>query len=68
MLSPKTVRSKLTSGLLGEQYVGIEPGGADANLADGDVVYAPSRPWCLENLIGQFLFQQSGRDGRGRGK
>lgn len=48
----------LTSGLLGEQYVGIEPGGAEANLASGDLVTHTQSAVVLENLIGQFLFNQ----------
>ncbi|TSE22428.1 outer membrane lipid asymmetry maintenance protein MlaD [Tepidimonas aquatica] len=57
----------LTSGLLGEQYVGIEPGGADANLADGDVVTRTQSALVLENLIGQFLFNKAAEMG-GEGK
>ncbi|MEW5887378.1 MAG: outer membrane lipid asymmetry maintenance protein MlaD [Pseudomonadota bacterium] len=56
----------LTSGLLGEQYVGIVPGGADENLADGATVTLTQSAIVLENLIGQFLFNRaadSGADG-----
>jgi phospholipid/cholesterol/gamma-HCH transport system substrate-binding protein len=53
----------LTSGLLGEQYVGIEPGGADANLAEGDVVTQTQSAVVLENLIGQFLFNKAAEAG-----
>lgn len=49
----------LTSGLLGEQYIGVEPGGADENLADGDVVTRTQSAVVLENLIGQFLFNKA---------
>lgn len=49
----------LTSGLLGEQYVGIDPGGADENLAEGDVVTLTQSAVVLENLIGQFLFNRA---------
>ena len=45
----------LTSGLLGDQYVGIEPGGDDKNLAAGDTVAQTQSAVVLENLIGQFL-------------
>ncbi len=48
----------LTSGLLGDQYVGIEPGGADGNLAPGTVVTRTQSAIVLENLIGQFLFSR----------
>ena len=46
----------LTSGLLGEQYVGIEPGGDERNLAQGDLVKQTQSAVVLENLIGQFLY------------
>ncbi|MGQ9723928.1 MAG: outer membrane lipid asymmetry maintenance protein MlaD [Tepidimonas sp.] len=53
----------LTSGLLGEQYIGIEPGGADANLAEGDIVTQTQSAVVLENLIGQFLFNKAAEAG-----
>lgn len=53
----------LTSGLLGEQYVGIEPGGSDQNLAAGDVVTLTQSAVVLENLIGQFLFNRAAEAG-----
>ncbi|QEA11829.1 MULTISPECIES: outer membrane lipid asymmetry maintenance protein MlaD [Comamonas] len=46
----------LTSGLLGDQYIGIEPGADEQNLADGDTVTATQSAVVLENLIGQFLY------------
>ena len=49
----------LTSGLLGEQYVGIEPGGDPENLADGALVTQTQSALVLENLIGQFLFNRA---------
>ncbi len=49
----------LTSGLLGEQYIGVEPGGDETNLADGDVIKQTQSAVVLENLIGQFLFNQA---------
>lgn len=49
----------LTSGLLGEQYVGIEPGYEDTNLVAGDVITSTQSAIVLENLIGQFLFNQA---------
>ncbi len=53
----------LTSGLLGEQYVGIEPGGDEKNLAAGDVVTNTQSAIVLENLIGQFLFNKAAESG-----
>jgi phospholipid/cholesterol/gamma-HCH transport system substrate-binding protein len=49
----------LTSGLLGEQYVGLEPGGADAYLKDGDKLTVTQSAVVLEKLIGQFLFSKA---------
>jgi phospholipid/cholesterol/gamma-HCH transport system substrate-binding protein len=53
---PKDSAAKiLTAGLLGDQYIGLEPGGDDANLAAGDVLPQTQSAVVLENLIGQFL-------------
>ena len=49
----------LTSGLLGEQYIGIEAGADEKNLADGDTVTATQSAVVLENLIGQFLYNKA---------
>ncbi|MCL4185148.1 MAG: outer membrane lipid asymmetry maintenance protein MlaD [Burkholderiaceae bacterium] len=46
----------LTSGLLGEQYIGIEPGGDTEMLAAGDRITMTQSAVVLENLIGQFLY------------
>mgnify|MGYP003584195094 FL=1 len=46
----------LTSGLLGEQYIGVEAGAAEDNLAAGDNVTSTQSAVVLENLISQFLF------------
>lgn len=45
----------LTAGLLGDQYVGIEPGGADADLTPGANIAQTQSAVVLENLIGQFF-------------
>ena len=50
----------LTSGLLGEQYIGIEAGADDKNLADGDVLTSTQSAVVLENLIGQFMYNKAG--------
>jgi phospholipid/cholesterol/gamma-HCH transport system substrate-binding protein len=56
--------SILTSGLLGEQYVGLQPGfsieGIE-NMAQGDYIEDTKSALVLEDLIGQFLFS-SGDD------
>ena len=53
---PKDTAAKiLTSGLLGDQYIGLEPGGDEKNLAPGDTLAQTQSAVVLENLIGQFL-------------
>ncbi len=49
----------LTSGLLGEQYLGIEPGADDKTLAAGDTISSTQSAVVLENLISQFLFSKA---------
>ena len=49
----------LTSGLLGEQYIGIEAGADTANLAAGDTIGATQSAVVLENLISQFLYSKA---------
>lgn len=49
----------LTSGLLGEQYVGIEAGADEKNLAQGDTITTTQSAVVLENLIGQFLYNKA---------
>ena len=49
----------LTSGLLGEQYIGLEPGGDTVNLAAGDRIKMTQSAIVLENLISQFLFSKA---------
>ncbi|MGR9107314.1 MAG: outer membrane lipid asymmetry maintenance protein MlaD [Gammaproteobacteria bacterium] len=48
-----------TSGLLGEQYIGLEPGGEEEYLADGDEFEFTQSALVLEELIGQFLFSKA---------
>jgi phospholipid/cholesterol/gamma-HCH transport system substrate-binding protein len=55
----------LTSGLLGEQYIGIVAGGAETDLAAGDVVRQTQSAIVLENLIGQFLFSKAAEGSSG---
>ena len=49
----------LTSGLLGEQYIGIEAGAAETNLVAGDAIGATQSAVVLENLISQFLYSKA---------
>jgi phospholipid/cholesterol/gamma-HCH transport system substrate-binding protein len=53
----------LTSGLLGDQYVGLEAGGADQNLKAGDRIRMTQSAVVLENLIGQFLYSKAAEPG-----
>ena len=53
----------LTSGLLGEQYVGIEAGADDKPLAAGDNLSSTQSAVVLENLIGQFLYGKAAEGG-----
>ena len=53
---PKDSSAKiLTSGLLGEQYIGLEPGADEKNLTGGDMIKQTQSAVVLENLIGQFI-------------
>lgn len=54
-----TSASILTSGLLGEVYVGLEAGGDDKKLAQGDRISITQSAVVLERLIGQFLFSKA---------
>jgi len=49
----------LTSGLLGEQYLGLEPGADEKTLAPGDTISSTQSAVVLENLISQFLFSKA---------
>jgi phospholipid/cholesterol/gamma-HCH transport system substrate-binding protein len=49
----------LTSGLLGDQYVGIEPGAEEKPFAPGDTIKQTQSAVVLESLIGQFLFNKA---------
>ncbi len=51
-----------TAGLLGEKYVGIEPGGAPDYLEEGSVIRLTQSSIVLEKLISKFLFSQSDDD------
>jgi phospholipid/cholesterol/gamma-HCH transport system substrate-binding protein len=63
---PKDTSAKiLTSGLLGEQYIGLEAGGDTNNLVAGDRIKMTQSAVVLENLISQFLYSKAaeGKDG-----
>lgn len=54
-----TSASILTAGLLGEQYVGLEPGAEEEYLKDGDNLQLTESAMVLERMIGQFLYNQA---------
>jgi phospholipid/cholesterol/gamma-HCH transport system substrate-binding protein len=49
----------LTSGLLGEQYLGIEPGAEEKTLVEGDTITSTQSAMVLESLISQFLYSKA---------
>ncbi len=55
----------LTSGLLGSQYIGLQPGGSETFLKDGSEIMFTQNAVVLENLISKYLFQ-SGSDDESR--
>lgn len=62
---PKDTSAKiLTSGLLGEQYIGLEAGAEEKMLAAGDTISMTQSAIVLENLIGQFLFSKAAEGDR----
>ncbi|MCO4891997.1 outer membrane lipid asymmetry maintenance protein MlaD [Cupriavidus sp. WGtm5] len=63
---PKDTSAKiLTSGLLGEQYIGLEAGGDTAMLGNGARITMTQSAVVLENLIGQFLYNKAADAGGG---
>ena len=53
-----------TAGLLGGQYVGITPGGAETFFKDGDQIDLTQSAVVLENLISKFLFDKAGQEAK----
>ena len=54
-----TIAKIYTSGLLGEQYVGLDPGGSMENLQEGSEITMTQSALVLEEIIGQFLFSKA---------
>ena len=54
-----TIASILTSGLLGEVYIGLDSGGDTQMLADGSRIGKTQSAMVLEKLIGQFMFDKA---------
>ncbi len=60
-LSVDTAASIYTAGLLGEQYIALEPGAEEETLKDGDEIIHSQSAMVLEELIGQFLVKMSSK-------
>jgi len=58
-----TFASILTSGLLGEQYIGLSPGADEAMLKNGSEVKKTQSAVVLENLIGKFMYNKADESG-----
>ncbi|MGD2055762.1 MAG: outer membrane lipid asymmetry maintenance protein MlaD [Gammaproteobacteria bacterium] len=56
-----TTASIFTAGLLGEQYIALEPGGSMENLKPGDRIQLTQSALVLEQLIGQFLYNTASK-------
>jgi phospholipid/cholesterol/gamma-HCH transport system substrate-binding protein len=61
-----TSASILTSGLLGEVYIGLDAGGDDKNLKEGDKIILTQSAVVLERLIGQFMFDKAAEGNSGK--
>ena len=57
---PKDTFAKiLTAGLLGEQYIGLDPGGDEVNLKSGDKIAKTQPAMVLESLISSFMYNKA---------
>ena len=61
-LPEDTSASILTAGILGDQYVGLEPGGSPEALREGDRIMLTNSAVVLEQLIGRYMFNTDGDD------
>lgn len=61
-LPEDTSASILTAGILGDQYVGLEPGGSPEPLQNGDRIMITNSAVVLEQLIGRYLFNTDGEE------
>lgn len=66
-LPKDTSASIFTAGLLGEQYVGLQPGGMEETLKPGDTIMLTQSAVVLEQLIGQFLYGKASGSSAGNG-
>jgi phospholipid/cholesterol/gamma-HCH transport system substrate-binding protein len=58
MIPEDSDASILTAGLLGSQYVGLQPGGSEDYLQDGSEILFTQSAVVIENLISKYLFSQ----------
>jgi phospholipid/cholesterol/gamma-HCH transport system substrate-binding protein len=65
-LPDDTTASIFTAGLLGEQYVNLEPGGSDSFLKNGGNIEITQSAIILEKAIGQFLFKSAEEKAEGK--
>jgi phospholipid/cholesterol/gamma-HCH transport system substrate-binding protein len=63
-LPTDTFASIFTAGLLGEQYIGLDPGGSTDFLKPGDTIGHTQSALVLEQMIGQFLFNKAGESSK----
>lgn len=56
--------SVLTAGILGDQYIGLEPGGSPEPLLDGDRILVTNSAMVLEQLISRYLFNSNEEDSK----
>ena len=54
--------SILTQGILGGQYIGLEPGGSEEFFADQDEIQFTQSALVLEKLVSKYLFSQGGKE------
>jgi len=59
-----TSASIFTAGLLGEQYLSLEPGGDEKFLRDGDEIKLTQSALVLEQIVGQLLFSTASKGGK----
>lgn len=59
-LPDDTVAEITSSGLLGDKYMSLEPGGSDKDIPPGGQIKYTQAPVSLENMIGQMIFSQPG--------
>lgn len=59
-----TSASIFTAGLLGEQYIALQPGGSEQNLKPGDRIHLTQSALVMEQIIGQFLYNMASKESK----